>query len=405
MISIRVKLSPEPNDSRKQRVIYQITHRGRSKSIHSSVFVFASEWDVQTSSIILPNCDNERYSVLKQAAGRVQNDVRNIYQIISGLMLEFPSFTVDDIVRHFVKRSDCPSLSVYMHQRIESLQKQGNVGTAATYSSTLNSFMRFRKNQDISLNCIDSDLIKSYELYLQGLGLTKNTTSFYMRVLRSVYNQAVAQGVIEPSLPFAGVYTGIAKTRKRAIGDKDLRKIIAADLTGQSQLDFARDIFMFSFYTRGMAFIDIAYLRNDNIRNGYLVYKRHKTGRELRVRWEHCMQQLVSKYKSQCRGFLLPIIDEKEDSRRQYLNCLHRVNHHLKELSSMLGIEPALTMYVARHSWASIAKNNNIPITVISEGMGHSSIQTTQIYLASLNDSIIDGANKIIIGKLKPKVE
>lgn len=401
MTSIKIKLSSGTDVSNKRRIIYKITHGGHSKSINSSVSVFAWDWDNQTSSIILSNDNYERHSELKQASDKVQNDIRTIYQIISRLMLESPSFTVDDIALHFVNKSQCPSLSSFMKQRIESLQRQGKIGTAATYSTTLSSFMRFRQFQDVHFNCIDSGLIKDYETYLQEKGLTKNTTSFYMRVLRSVYNQAISQGLIEPSQPFANVYTGIAKTKKRAIGDKDIRKIISVDLTGHSQIDFARDIFLFSFYTRGMAFIDIAYLTNDNIRNGYLIYKRHKTGRELRIRWEQCMQQLVSKYQSQCGEFLFPIIEEKQDSRRQYLNCMHRINHHLRVLSSMLGIEPVITMYVARHSWASIAKNNNIPITVISEGMGHSSIQTTQIYLASLNDSIIDGANKRIIKIVK----
>lgn len=402
MTSIRIKLSSETDVSNKRRIIYKITHGGRSKSINSSVSVFAWDWDNKTSSINMSGSSSDRYSELKQASDKVQNDIRSIYQIISRLMLKSPSFTVDDIVQLFVNKSQCPSLFSFMQQRIESLQKQGKMGTAATYSTTLSSFKRFRQFQDVHFNSIDSSLIKDYEIYLQEKGLSKNTTSFYMRVLRSVYNQAITQGLIEPSQPFANVYTGIAKTKKRAICDKDIRKIIVANLTDQSQLDFARDMFLFSFYTRGMAFIDIAYLTSDNIRNGYLIYKRHKTGHELRVRWEYCMQQLVSKYQSQCKAFLFPIIVEKENSRRQYLNCLHRINHHLKVLSSMLDIKPAITMYVARHSWASIAKNNNIPITVISEGLGHSSIQTTQIYLASLNDSIIDGANKKIIKKVKP---
>ncbi len=116
------------------------------------------------------------------------------------------------------------------------------------------------------------------------------------------------------------------------------------------------------------------------------------------------MEQLVSKYRSQCcDDYLLPIIKQNANCRRQYLSSLHWINNQLKKLSSLLNIDPVLTMYVARHSWANIAKNN-IPITVIREGMGHSSIQTTQIYLASLNDSIIDGANRKIIQKEKTAI-
>ena len=316
-------------------------------------------------------------------------------------MIESPAFTVEDIVQHYEKLSQGHSLSAFMYEQINLLKTHRKYGTASTYSSTLKSFMRFLNFQDISLNRIDPDLIKSYEDYLSEIGLTKNTISFYMRVLRAVFNKAVENGLVEQSQPFCNVYTGIAKTQKRAVSIKEIRKIITADLSQQPSLEFARDIFMFSFYTRGMSFVDIAYLRPENIKDGYLIYNRRKTGQELRIRWESCMEQLVSKYQSQCDYYLFPIIKGKTDSRRQYLNSIHWINNHLKMLSSLLSIQPTLTMYVARHSWASIAKNSNIPITVISEGMGHSSIQTTQMYLASLNDSIIDGANKKIINKVK----
>lgn len=401
MTSVTIKLKLTPDITKKGRIIYRITHGGFTRTIVSSVAIYSWEWNVNTNSIILNNCGIERRSELELATKQIQWDIKSIYQIISNLMIESPAFTVEDIVQHYEKLSQGHSLSAFMHEQISLLKTHRKYGTATTYSSTLKSFMRFLNFQDISLNRIDPDLIKSYEDYLSEIGLTKNTISFYMRVLRAVFNKAVENGLVEQSQPFCNVYTGIAKTQKRAVSIKEIRKIITADLSQQPSLEFARDIFMFSFYTRGMSFVDIAYLRPENIKDGYLIYNRRKTGQELRIRWESCMEQLVSKYQSQCDCYLFPIIKGKTDSRRQYLNSIHWINNHLKMLSSLLSIQPTLTMYVARHSWASIAKNSNIPITVISEGMGHSSIQTTQIYLASLNDSIIDGANKKIINKVK----
>lgn len=99
--------------------------------------------------------------------------------------------------------------------------------------------------------------------------------------------------------------------------------------------------------------------------------------------------------------YLLPVITEpNKDNRTQYSNGLHRVNHLLKQIGVQLGLHMPLTMYVARHSWASIAKSRNVPIAVISEGMGHDSENTTQIYLASLDTSIVDKANKKILDLL-----
>ena len=401
MTSVTIKLKLTPDITKKGRVIYRITHGGFTRTIVSSVALYSWEWNVETSSIIMNNCETERKSELELATKQIRWDIKSIYQIISKLMIEAPAFTVEDIVFHYEELNQGYSLRAFMQEQIEFLKMHGKYGTAATYSSTLNSFMRFLHFQDISLNRIDQDLIKCYEDYLCEIGVAKNTISFYMRVLRAVFNKAVENGLVDQSQPFCDVYTGVAKTQKRAVSIKEIRKIITVDLSHQPSLEFARDIFMFSFYTRGMSFVDIAYLRPENIKGGYLIYNRRKTGHELRIKWESCMEQLVSKYHSQCDYYLLPIIKKKTDSRRQYLNSLHWINNHLKMLSSLLNIQPALTMYVARHSWASIAQNSNIPITVISEGMGHSSIQTTQIYLASLNESIIDGANKRIINKVK----
>ena len=147
-----------------------------------------------------------------------------------------------------------------------------------------------------------------------------------------------------------------------------------------------------------MSFIDMAHLRKKDLQNGILSYRRRKTGQQLFVKWEKCMQEIVDKYPVNETEYLLPVITEpNKDNRTQYSNGLHRVNHLLKQIGVQLGLHMPLTMYVARHSWASIAKSRNVPIAVISEGMGHDSENTTQIYLASLDTSIVDKANKKIL--------
>lgn len=112
------------------------------------------------------------------------------------------------------------------------------------------------------------------------------------------------------------------------------------------------------------------------------------------------MEEIVRKYPSGGSGYLLPIIKEQGNERKQYDNGLHLVNYRLKDLSRMLRLPRPLTMYVARHSWASAAKAKHVPLSVISEGMGHDSEKTTQIYLASLEASVVDKANKKILDLL-----
>ena len=144
--------------------------------------------------------------------------------------------------------------------------------------------------------------------------------------------------------------------------------------------------------------MDIAYLRKSDLSQGVLTYKRRKTGQMMFVRWEECMENIVARYSRPDSPYLLPIITLSEhDERSQYINMSHKINHSLKNLGNRLGLAVPLTMYVARHTWANAARQKMIPLSVISEGMGHMSENTTRIYLSSLNTDLIDNANRKII--------
>ena len=261
--------------------------------------------------------------------------------------------------------------------------------------------MRFLKEQDVPLDEMDSDLMVAYETYLKSAGVCSNSISFYMRNLRAIYNRAVDKELTVQRYPFKHVYTGIDKTLKRAVPLEVIRQIRDLDLTLQPTLDYARDIFMFSFYTRGMSFIDMAFLKKKDLQNGILSYRRHKTNQQLFIKWEKPMQRLIDKYDTTKTPYLLPIIKNNEkEERAQYKSVAHTINRNLKKIGKQLGLTIPLTTYVARHGWASIAKSKNIPIATISEAMGHDSENTTRIYLASLDTSVVDKANSLILKSL-----
>ena len=174
-----------------------------------------------------------------------------------------------------------------------------------------------------------------------------------------------------------------------------------SELGDRPGLQFARDLFLFSFFMRGMSFVDMAFLRKSDLRYGVLSYRRRKTGQVLCVKWEACMQRIVDRYAVAGSVFLFPLLDEgKGDLRVQYKRMQARINVRLKVIGELVGCPIPLSLYVARHSWASIAKDRDVPLSVISEGMGHDSLLTTQIYLASLDNSLVDRANWLILKDL-----
>ncbi len=290
-------------------------------------------------------------------------------------------------------------LFTFAQSIVNELELAGRERTKEVYSSAINSFKEFRKGKDITFDMLSNELMLSYESYLKNRGLCPNSSSFYIRAIRAIYNKAVDRGIVAQSFPFKGVYTGVDETVKRALRIELLKKIKDLHLSGN--LQFARDIFLFSFYTRGMSFVDIAFLKRNNLADGVLHYKRRKTGKLISVKWEGCMQDIVDKYGDTESQYLLPLISENTTNiRRSYLNAAHTINRNLKTIGKMLSIRHSLTMYVARHTWATLAKNNDIPIYIISESLGHESIKTTQIYLASVDNVAVDSANKMLINLL-----
>lgn len=252
------------------------------------------------------------------------------------------------------------------------------------------------------LDCITSETMEAYEAWHKNRGVAPNTISFYTRILRAVYNLAVEDDIIENRNPFRKVYTGVDKTVKRALPLAVIKKIKALDLSLTPVLDYARDMFLMSFYLRGMSFIDMAFLKKSDLKNGYITYRRRKTGQQLIIEWTKEMQMILDKYSENKSDYLLPVIRNPGlNERCTYRNTGYNINHSLKRIAGMVGVTIPLTLYVARHSWASAAKAKGIPLSVISEGMGHDSEATTQIYLASLDTSVVDRANNLVIKALK----
>ena len=299
------------------------------------------------------------------------------------------------------KVKPCPSRVLvldFMQNQILLMRNANRFGTALNYEKTMKNFAEFLDGKKIPFSAMTEQLISDYNAFLVQRGLVRNSISFYMRIMRAVYNKAVRQKLVEQTYPFADVYTGIDHTRKRAVSEHVISQLNKLELTIGSPLAFARDIFIFSYCTRGMAFVDIAYLKKDNIQNGVICYARRKTGQLLNIRIEPCIQHIIDKYSSSSI-YVFPILTSTETRKayEEYQAAINNYNRFLRQLSKMLPEGCKLTSYTSRHSWATAARNHNVPISVISAGMGHTTEQTTRIYLTTLENSIIDDANQGII--------
>lgn len=361
--------------------------------------------------MVTTTADSERRPLITGIRQRIRFDVERLSIIDHKLNVRGLHYTTDDIIDEYNHYSREYSLFTYMTGIIERLRQNGKIRTSETYKAALNSFRKFlmetsrcgqiTQHNDIMLDCITAEVVESYEAWHKSHGVAPNTISFYTRILRAVYNRAVEDEIIENRNPFRHVYTGVDKTVKRALPIAVIKKIRQLDLSGSRALDFARDMFLMSFYLRGMSFIDMAFLKKSDLKNGYVTYRRRKTGQQLTIEWTREMQSTLDKYPVNESHYLLPIIRRPGlNERCTYRNMGYNINHNLKKIAAMVGVTIPLTLYVARHSWASAAKTKGIPVSVISEGMGHDSEATTQIYLASLDTTIVDRANALILASI-----
>lgn len=397
MASIKVKFRPSTVADHEGTIYYQIIHERKVRQLLTDYKVFSSEWD-ENRSMVTTTQKSERKSFILSIRERIRWDIERLTKIDRKLDANGLIYTADDVIDEFNRYAHEYSLFNFMESLIARLKQNGKIRTSETYRSTLNSFKNFRQDEDIMLDCITSEIMEAYEAWHKKRGVTPNTISFYTRVLRAVYHRAVEDDIIENRNPFRKVYTGVDKTVKRALPLAVIKKIKALDLSLTPALDYARDMFLMSFYLRGMSFIDMAFLKKTDLKNGYVTYRRRKTGQQLIIEWTKEMQIILDKYPENKSDYLLPVIrDPGLNERCTYRNTGYNINHSLKRIAGMVGVTIPLTLYVARHSWASAAKAKGIPLSVISEGMGHDSEATTQIYLASLDTSVVDKANSLIL--------
>ena len=399
MTSIRLKFRPSTIPGKEGSLVFQLIHGRSVRRMTSEYKIFAEEWDSRTERILLPGPSSPRHAYLASVKSALQWEMDRLRRMVEESEKATGTVNLDEIAANFRPCTDTPdSVFNFIRGQVRHKRRLGKARSAETYRSMLNSLMRFRKGCDLTFDMVDGGLMELYEAWMQGCGLTRNTTSFYMRILRTNYKQAVEKELTPDRHPFRHVYCGMDKTVKRSVPLEVIREIKELDLSRKPSMDFARDMFMFSFCTRGMSFIDMAYLKKTDLSNGCLAYRRKKTGQLLTMEWTGQMQAIVDKYKQNGTRYLMPIITREDGSeRRQYQNMMRKVNRLLKDIAHLIGLPVPLSMYYSRHSWATIARGKDVPLAVISEGLGHDSETTTQIYLDSIKSSEVDKANRMIL--------
>lgn len=444
MASITFNFRPSSKDGVQAGSLFlRMIHRRKVLSITTPYRIYSSEWDQIDRTLVFPAGESNRTKYLLDVEDRMNRDLRRLAQIVETLERQ-GYYTVSDIVRNFRVATELNTLTAFAEKLASDLCKSAQERTARAYRTAVAGLILFNKEQDIRLEHINSSLIRAFEKDMKQRGKSMNTISFYMRNLRAIYNKAIAEGRIQPRLenPFMHVYTGVCITKKRALTKEEVKLLSNLDLkltdgnhykqeckkadgnpkktavAGTKsvfpnpeplspELQKSLALFMFCFHARGMSFVDMAYLTRENIKNGTITYFRKKTGQLLEVKVNPAMQSIIDFFAEETRysNYIFPVItDPYRNRRQQYENGLRLQNSHLKRLAKIAGIDKIISTHVARHSWATIAKKEKLPLWVISEGLGHSNEKMTYTYLASFDRSVIDKASDQISKAIRKAV-
>lgn len=329
------------------------------------------------------------------------------------LLLEFDTeengYSASEVKKKLVKSTSNKSVSEYFDEVIERLEKSNRIGYANIFKSTKNSITTFTDGNELLFNEITPHFINKYEADCLSRGVKPNSIFVYMRTFKTLINYARNEGVVRNEYdPFKEInFTKFRKikTVKRAISKEQIKAIANLKFEPNSSLFHAQNYFLFSYYNRGINFIDMAYLKWEAITDNKLTYTRSKTKENFNIGMLEPAIEILKYYKKNFphseNDYVFPILDHTHVTAKskdyRIDKVLKQVNGDLKIIGQTANIKEKLTTYVARHSYATIMKNSGVSIGIISEAMGHSSEKTTQIYLESFENRILDEASKAIL--------
>lgn len=364
--------------------------------------IYPSEWDSRRCEIRLVNAGQERMQLLLKAKHIFNKEKKTLDYTIRQLDATNTDYTLNELLRQYQKIRFKSNFFDLVEARIQHMRGAGRLQTANNYACALNVLKMFCGQSVLATDDLTVSLMKDFQNFMIARHLSLNTISLYNRNLRAVYNYALDEEILKMDRhPFRKVFTGIERTRKRAIKNDVVRRLIHMDLNDNVKMRFSRDLFLFSIYTQGMAFVDLAHLRIDNLSGQKIFYRRHKTNQRIEIELVDCAREIIDRYHESDSPYLFPILYDREKQHyRKYSTALRMYNRKLHVLSQALQLDIPLSSYVARHTWASLAKWNGISSSVISEAMGHRNAETTRIYLASLDMDVIADANYTVIHSL-----
>lgn len=402
MATFKIIRFQKPGASGKYTIYLRITHGRRSVYRTLNRHTTQECWDDNTSRFT-KNAPNWRVEndILRMYEARASDILRSFER--DGVPFDFDTFEAEMFRTESAAAKAAPLAVQYVRQVAEALQAEGRHGNSLLYLSLAVILEAYKPKA--TLGEITPAWLSRLEHFMRAERASKpSTISVNMRTLRACCNRAVKDGVMRSEwYPFRKYTIGHLDqpTPKRAISMEDVGKIRALEVSDPDEA-LARDLFLFSLYTRGMNMVDIAHLREADLQASRIEYVRRKTHAAYSVALNDVSSAILNRYAAEGAAYLFPILSEFHATAKQQRDRIHRVtvsvNKALRRIAERIGIPTArFSFYCARHTYATALKERGASVEVISEAMGHADLRTTQIYLRSFDKSVLDEADRLLL--------
>ena len=285
MATIRLKFRPSSVPEAEGTLYYQVIHKRKVKWISTEHHIYADEWEEKSATFVV-TARSERKGTLALMQCKIDWTLKRWQTILDRLKRSHKEFTVEELCEVFSKEQTYKTVFVFLQEQVTKKEQMRRQGTARTYGNAYRRFKAFREDVDLTFDELTPDMIECYEAWLTDKRLKQNSIRCYLRTLNTLLCKAVEEGLLNNTKLFSHVRLSYVKTTKRAISEKELKVIANLELPENSTMALARDIFMFSFYMRGMPFVDIAYLRKTDLKNGMWTYCNRKYWTAMPFKWK-----------------------------------------------------------------------------------------------------------------------
>ena len=382
-------------------IILRLSHFRKTTSIRLGASVPLNFWDERSEKI--KKSYGNAVTVKKLNNNLLKAKVRAI-NIIDQLneKEELNYLSISQIKNKITKKATVNSFFDYSNSIIEDLKKVERYGNANSYYAVTKILKKFNKENDLKFNEVNYEFLKKFEEFHYSRGNSTNGLAVYMKTIRAIYNKAIKAGIIpKDAYPFTNYRIKTTPTEKRALDINSIKSIMMLDLKETDSLFHFRNYFLTSYMLYGVSFIDMAFLKLENIIDNRIKFFRSKTSKPYDIKITSQLKEILACYtKNKDKSdFIFPII-KREKYELQYKDVLwarKAYNQGLKQIAEKCNIEQRVTSYVSRHSFATQAMLQDVPLQAISAMLGHNRLTTTQIYLKSLPSEVLDDYNKKLV--------